>query len=51
MKKLTLKEAKDLYASTGDCNHQFIDTCCPPKCGIEITNCIVCAKEIKRIHC
>ena len=50
MTELTLLEAKQLYASTGFCEHFFTDTCEPPNCGIKITNCVVCAKEINRVY-
>jgi len=50
MTDITLEEAKRLYASTGFCEHIFVDECEPPKCNVKIINCIVCAKEISRCY-
>jgi hypothetical protein len=45
-----IEEAKVLYLRTGFCKHEFLDTCEPPNCGLRIVNCMVCAKEISRVH-
>ena len=53
MDKLTLDEAKRLYASTGYCEHFFpTDPYSPYGCeGTVLVTCKVCAKEIERTYC
>lgn len=50
MLKITLEEARRLYASTGDCKHLFLEDVEPLGCGIRILNCIVCTKEFSRVY-
>lgn len=48
---LTFDAARSLYASTGFCEHTFTSECVPLNCGIKITACKVCAKEMDRCYC
>lgn len=48
MKELTLEDAKRLYASTGFCEHEFVESVEPYGCNVKILNCKVCAEELSR---
>ncbi len=50
--KLTLQQAKDRFAKTGECNHDpdfFVDILIP-KSDTNVTNCKVCQKEFERYY-
>jgi len=48
--KLTLQEAKDRFAATGECNHDeaYCSDIEPFECNVSIHTCTVCAEEISR---
>jgi len=50
--KLTLQEAKDRFASTGNCFHEeeFFAITEPYKCGVKITECGICGERIKLVY-
>ncbi len=50
--KLTLQQAKDRFASTGNCNHDnnFEAKFTPYGCDIMITQCTVCGEIKKKVY-
>jgi len=52
MTKLTIDEARSLYASTGHCGHdeELYTVSEPPNCGVKITQCGVCGKRISLVY-
>lgn len=46
----TLEDAIERFKKFGECTTHFPEDVRPPKCGLTITHCKVCKKELKRLY-